>query len=220
MRALPFCYALALASLLSAGIKPRADSSEYRNHETLKEVTIAAEIVSASQVRSTFTTDLTRDYVVIEVGLYPAAGGSLKVSTDDFLLRCGTQIIRRGTPNAIAERRRHQNASKRSDVDIYPSVGIGYESGNDPYNGRRHGVYTTGGVVVATGGSAGPRPASTDQDQRTMALELEEKQLPDRVTSQPLAGYLYFPFASNKQKRVAYELEYDGPAGRTRMILK
>ncbi len=220
MKAAAWFAVLVVAGICSAGIKPRASSSDYRHHETLKGTTLAAEVVPARQVQSTFATDLTQDYVVLEVALYPTVDGPLNVSTGDFLLHCGNEIVRPGTPNAIAERRHHQSAPRRSDVDIYPTVGIGYESGNDPVTGRRRGIYTTTGVGVATGGATNPRPASTDQDRSTMALELEEKQLPAGSASQPVAGYLYFAFPASKQKKVAYELEYDGPTGRVRMFVK
>lgn len=203
----------------SGGIRPRGNSSDYRNHEAHSGTSIGAEIVPADQVRSTFSTDLIHGYVVLEVAVYPAPDGVLNVSTGDFMLHCGTLIVRPGNPSAIASSKQQQNAPRRSDVDVYPSVGIGYESGRDPY-GRSRGVYTSTGVTVATGGGGAPRPASTDQDRRTMALELEEKQLPEGPTTKPIAGYLYFPFPSSKQKNVAYELDYDGPAGRMRLLLK
>lgn len=220
----PVVIMLALASVCcagssSGGIRPRGGSSDYRNHETRNGTTVGAEIVPADQVRSTFSTDLVRGYVVVEVAIYPPPGESFNVSASDFLLHCGTQTVRPGNPNAIAASKQQQNTPRRSDMDVYPSVGVGYESGRDPY-GRSRGVYTTVGVGVATGGSGNPRPAATDQDRRTMALELEEKQLPDGPATKPVAGYLYFPFPSSKQKNVAYELEYDGPAGRMRFFLK
>lgn len=51
-----------------------------------------------------------------------------------------------------------------------------------------------------------------------MELELSDKQLPERVTAQAVAGYLYFPVATGKRKTVAYELEYEGRTGR--MVLE
>lgn len=222
MRAIAVVLALAgvcCAADSPGGIRPRGSSSDYRNQETRNGTTVGAEIMPADQVRSTFSTDLFRGYVVVEVAVYPRAGEPFNVSASDFLLHCGTQIVRPGNPNAIATAKQRQNAPRRSDVDIYPSVGVGYESGRDTY-GRSRGVYTTSGVGIATGGAGSPRPASTDQDRRTMALELEEKQLPEGPATKPLAGYLYFPFPSSKQKNVAYELEYDGPAGRMHLLLK
>ena len=219
MRVTTFLTALTIAGVCWAGIRPRADSAEYRNHETQYGVTLAAERVPANQVRSTFATDLTRDYVVLEIAVYPGSA-ALDLTSLDFSLRCGNQIVRAGNPTAIAARRQEQNAPRRSDVDIHPTVGVGYESSNDPYSGRRKGVHTTAGVDVGTGGWNDPRPASTDRDRQTMEQELEEQQLPTGPVRAPVAGYLYFPFPANKQKSVAYELEYNGPMGRIRLAVK
>lgn len=220
MRAAAFALALAAVAFAGPpGIRPRGSSTDYRSQETRNGTTVAAQIVPADQVRSTFSTELTRDYVVVEVAVYPPPDG-VNVGPADFLLRCGTEMIRPGNPNAIATRKQQKNAPRNSDIDIYPSVGVGYETGNNGPYGRSRGVYTTTGVAVATGGAGNPRPASTDQDRRTMALELEEQQLPNGLATKPVAGYLYFPFPSSKQKHVAYELDYDGAAGRMRLFLK
>ena len=97
---------------------------------------------------------------------------------------------------------------------LYPSAGVGYESGPsyDPVYGTRRGggVGTSVGVGVGVGDS---RPAATDRDRKTMELELGEQQLPEQVVTKPVAGYLYFPLPT-KKKGVAYELEYNGPAGK------
>jgi hypothetical protein len=52
-----------------------------------------------------------------------------------------------------------------------------------------------------------------------MELELSEKQLPEKVVSAPVAGYLYFPLPA-KKRRGAYELEYDGTAGKATLALE
>ncbi len=120
----------------------------------------------------------------------------------------------------MAARRYPQNPPRRSDLDIHPTVGIGYESGNDPYYGRRKGVYTTAGVQVGAGGWHDPGTASTGRDRQIMEEELADKQLPDGPLRGPVAGYLYFPFPANKQKNVTYELEWNGAAGRLRLPLR
>jgi len=205
---------LAVTSLCLAGTRPRANPSDYKAHETHDGLTLAAEIVPAKQIKSIFSTDL-RGYVVVEVAVYP--GNSMDLASIDFLLRAGAnEAIRPASPRAIPRVVQDRTAPRKSDIDIYPSATIGYESG--PYH---HGVYTAAGVGVATGGDPRriPPPASTDPDRRTMQLELEEKGLPEGPAARPVAGYLYFPFPANKQKTVVYELEYNGPSGRIRLAL-
>ncbi len=178
---------------------------------------MAAERIPANQIRSIFASRLTRDYVVLEVALYPDSG-PLTVSPLDFLLRCGDQLIRPGTPLAMAARRYPQKSPHRSDLDVHPTLGIGYESSNDPYYGRRKGIYTTAGVEV--GDWHDPAVGSTGRDRQIMEEELAERQLPESPVRGPVAGYLYFPIPANKQKNVAYELEWNRAAGRLRLSVR
>lgn len=209
----------ALISLCSAGTRPRTTSSDYRAHEIAGDISVGAEILPPTQVRNLFSTDL-RKYVVVEVAVYPKDGQTMEVHAGDFLLRLGSgENIRAANPAAIA-RVRQQAATPAVKpgpaIDVYPTVGVGYESG--PYH---RGVTTEAGVGVAVGGPSGPAyppPASTDQDRRTMQLELEEKGLPDGSTSKPVAGYLYFPVSS--KKTITYDLEYHGGTGTARLMLK
>jgi hypothetical protein len=218
-----FCLA---ASLLLAGdrvgIRPRGSSTDYPAHQSGKGVTIAAAVVAPEQVAKLFATDLNRGgYVVLEVAVYPDAGGELEVLSRDFLLRIGSDParVRPASAQAIAAALQRKNTPKQrspGDVTIYPTATIGYESGT--YNGQRHGgVYTAAGVGVGIGdpGPMGaPRPASTDQDRSTMEQELGDKGLPEGKTTQAVAGYLYFPKpASAKHTVSTYNLTYYAAEG-------
>jgi hypothetical protein len=211
---------LMCTALCFAGTRPRASSFDYRTQEKAGDVTVAAEILPPQQVKNLFSTDLSK-YIVIEVAVYPNDGTTADVHTGDFMLRLGSgEAIRAANPAAIARTRQQASVPKRgsaSDINIYPSAGIGYESG--PYH---RGVYTETGVGVGVGGPQGPNyppaPASTDQDRRTMQGELEDKGLTEGASSRAVAGYLYFPASS--KKNVTYDLEYNGATGRARLMLK
>lgn len=215
-----FVVFFALAGLCFGGTRPRASGFDYRTQETAGDVTVAAEILPAQQVRNLFSTDLSK-YIVVEVAVYPKDGTTAEVHTGDFTLRLGSgDTVRAANPAAIA-RVRQQAATPRpsspSDIYVYPTAGIGYESG--PYH---RGVTTEAGVGVAVGGPPGPPgpppPASTDQDRRTMQMELEDQASTEGATSQPVAGYLYFP--ASAKKNVTYDLEYHGATGKARLMLK
>jgi len=213
-----FAAFFALIPLCFAGTRPRPNSADYRAQETAGDVTLAAEILPPNQVRNLFSTDLSK-YNVVEVAVYPKDGTTIDVHRIDFTLKLGSgDVVRAANPAAIA-RTKQQAASapnKASDINIYPSATIGYESG--PYH---RGVYTETGVGVGVGQPSGPyppRPASTDQDRRTMQLELEDNALPEGAASKAIAGYLYFPISS--KKNVTYDLEYYTQQGRVRLTLK
>lgn len=191
-------------------------------------MTIAAAVVAPEQVAKLFATDLNRGgYVVLEVAVYPEVGGEIEVLSRDFLLRIGSDpnSARTVSAQAIAAALQRKNTPKpRSpgDVTLYPTATIGYESGT--YNGQRHGgVYTAAGVGVGigdTGPMGAPRPASTDQDRSTMRQELEDKGLPERKTTEAVAGYLYFPRpASAKNTRSTYNLTYYAAEGQVSLAV-
>jgi hypothetical protein len=223
-----FLAIAALVPLCCAGTRPRPASTDYRAQDTVGDVTLAAEILPPNQVRNLFSTDLSK-YVVVEVAVYPKDATTVDVHKMDFAIKLGSgEVVRAANPAAIARTRQQASTKppgKASDVNVYTTVGVGYESGSDRNGVNRKGVYTETGVAVAVGQPVGqppypqpPPPASTNQDRQTMQMELEDNGLPESPASKALAGYLYFP--TSTKKTVTYDLEYYAPQGRTRLILK
>jgi hypothetical protein len=212
------------------GLKPRPGPADYPAQDTTSEVTVAASILTPDQVKATFSTEL-KDYLVLEVAVYPATGKTMDLTTADFVLRAGDRgdLIRPANPRAIAASNQRKNqpppASGGRDITLYPTATVGVGSGTDPWTGRRNtGVYTGAGVGVGVGGSGGPmgpdppRPASTDQDREVMREELTDQMLPEGATSAAVAGYLYFPMPA-KARTAALELHYYAPGDRVRVSL-
>jgi hypothetical protein len=225
------CTTVALATD-PRGVKPRPGPADYPAHENSNQLTLAAAVLSADQVKSLFATDL-REYTVIEVGLYPASGQTIDVTSVDFAMRIGAQgdIVRAANPHAIAasnQRKNRPSPSRGSDVTLYPTATIGYESGDvyDPVTGGRRrasSVYTGAGVGVGVGGAGAPpqapRPGSTDRDREVMQQELLDKALPDGPVTAPVAGYLYFRLPP-KAKNSALELQYYAGSHKVRVPLE
>lgn len=223
-----------MAGILEAGdgvgIRPRPAASDYPAQEHGTGLTIAAAVISPEQVRSMFATDLTRGYIVVELAVYPEAGQTVDLSPADFMLKIGAdgESVRSVNARAIAsaiQRKNTPKQSRASDIVLYPTATIGYESGPsyDSGTGRRRsgGVYTGAGVGIATGNGGGlptPAPGSTDRDRVTMQQELEDKGLPEGVATKAVAGYLYFPRPSGKQRNGVYEITYLGTKGKVRLV--
>jgi hypothetical protein len=213
-----------LAGLLFAddvsGIRPRESSADYTANKKISGVTVAAAVIPPDQVKKLFATDLNAGYIVIEVAIYPEAGNEIDVSSGDFLLRVGSNpaIVRSASARAIAAALQRKSTPpeirRKSDISVYPTATIGYESGTDTYGRRRSGVYTAAGVGVGVGddpnGTAPPRPASTDRDRTTMEKELADKALPEGKTTRAVAGYLYFPKPTVRQRNAAREITWYG----------
>jgi len=224
-------FSMAAGMLLAgdtAGIRPRGNITDYPAHQAGKTATIAAAVIPPEQVAKLFATDLNRaGYIVMEVAVYPQDGNEVEVMSRDFLLRIGADptTFRAASAQAISAGLQRKNAPKPhgpGDVTVYPSTTIGYESG-PTYNGqRRGGVYTSSGVGVGIGdpGPSAPRPASTNQDRSVMQQELEDKGLPQGRTTQPVAGYLFFPKpSSNRKADATYDLTYYSAMGQVSLVV-
>ena len=209
------------------GIAPRPAPADYAVQKQAGDLSLGAARLSNEQVKNSFSSDLERGYVVIEVGVFPGKE-SVDLRRSDFVLRAstkdGTNIVRPESPETVAgvlQKKNRQAADKNSGgIDIRPQVGVGYSTATrDPYGNRYPGGWSTeAGVGVGVGNpSPGPAPASTDADRRTMATELRDKVLPEGEQKAPVAGYLYFPLTS-KDKTASYQLEYKAPDG-SRMVL-
>jgi hypothetical protein len=102
--------------------------------------------------------------------------------------------------------------------DTNVDVAIGYETGNDPVTGqRRSGTYT--GVAVQNGPPGTLASPPSGPDPWTIKQELEERSLPEGKSTQPVAGYLYFPKLSKKSRNAGYDLTYYGVKSKIRLAV-
>jgi len=207
--------AVVAASTAMAGPKgtvPRSAADTYRTHAERDGVAIGAELLSSSEARDTFTSDVSHSCLVVEVAFYPQKDKPLRISLDDFTLQAAgaKKAVKPMRARAVAATIQYRNEQTR-EVVTTQSVGVGYESGTviDPITGRPekvHGVTTRADVGVGIGDSD-PRPLSSNRDREIMETELSEKGLPEGDASAPVSGYLYFPLSA-KKKGTALQLKY------------
>ncbi len=232
-----FLIVMASVALATAGdgIRPRGSSAEYAAHITTSGTSIGAAVVPPDHVRKLFRTDLNQaGYVVVEIGIFPENGRELNVSQNDFMLRAGAEgnAVRAASGETIAAIIADKNTPKEPKqigghgVDVYPTATIGYESGTDPYSGRRvGGVYGGAGVGVGVGGPSGPDPrdpvpsARAQRSASEMEQELENKALPEGRTTEAVAGYLYFPRPSKKKNEPVSLTWYEPQGSPVRLTL-
>jgi hypothetical protein len=187
------------------GIKPRAAVGEYAAVSDQPTFALGAERLSPDEVRRTFVSDLSKNYVVLEVGAFPKS--DLQLSPQDFMLvvRGQKNVSRPADPEIIAAKLGKKETSGK-DVSVSPVAGVTYSTGNsaDPAYPNKGWTTTTGSMVNI--GPPNRAPQTVDADRRTMAAELKDKELPGGSSAKPVAGYLYFPASSKKD--VQYDLEY------------
>ena len=228
----------------SPGIRPRADAQSYAVHQDQADYSIGAVVVPPDQVKKMFKLDLNHaGYVVVEVGVYPAPGKDVDLYPSDFTLNAGNELAgaRPIAADTIAERAAGKEpptvASDPHGINTSAGTAIGHTTYTDPTTGRRTGgTYTDTEVGVGNGGPA-PQPCrgyncepttwptppvdqpSRTQTANTISQDLWEKSLPDGKTAHPVAGYLYFPKPSKKQKDAVWELRYENADAKVRLAL-
>jgi len=209
-------FALIFAVLVSSAVaesapvvKPRAHATEYQAVGEHANATIGAAQLSSKQVRKSFVSNMRKDYIVVEIGVYPKTG--FKLSPADFTLRASNmdKSILPADPNTMAFRINEKD-EQSTDVAIYTYEGINYSTGYDQYD-RDYGTSRHGGVSTTTGVAVEMKPNKRDPktsaaDTKAMIAELTEKSLPEAEVSKPVAGYLYF--SVNNDKPATYQLEY------------
>jgi hypothetical protein len=199
------------------GLKPRAAASSYPVFQQQQALSLGAEQLSNKQVQHAFATELDKRYVVVEVGVFPAADGNVNLNASDFMLHiAGTnQVLRPASPETIAQVLYKKPATSR-DVTVTPTGSIGYETGGRDIYGNRY----PGGVTASTGTMVGvgkTKVGGTEADRKTMETELRDKSLPQGEVRHPVSGYLYFPVST--AKKVQYALEYSGNSWTIRLQL-
>jgi len=198
------------------GTTPKASAQDYPARATLEKLSIGAEYLvhSFSRGRDMF---IAKDYLVVEVALFPANGQTLLADSGHFSLRVNghKQALAPQTPEIVAATLK------------YP----------DPNSGV-HSVEQVGPVVFGQ-----PRPAERfpgDPNARTNPprpvpddnlggldkqppIKAEElvvqAALPGGEHRGPTSGYLYFPYRGKVSHIRSLELIFAGPAGNATLQL-
>ncbi|MDQ2840589.1 MAG: hypothetical protein M3Y72_06040, partial [Acidobacteriota bacterium] len=201
------------------GLPARASANDYAAHVQVGDVTYAASLLSPDQVKHTFAFDVSKMYLVFEVAVYPGGSSTAPVPLDPkgFVIGVGRgDVVHRADAVTVASVIQQKNLPKPSSREgsVVASTEVGYESGTDPYTGRRvHGTYTDTQVGVGTGRDNGPtaypRSGGYPQDRQLLEDQLWDKSLPENKILRATAGYIYFPISLlKKQPNGLYTLEY------------
>jgi len=207
-----------LASLAAADdtrVAPRAKPTDYPAHDSVKAAVLAAAVVPPDQVKKIFSADTAKQYVVVEVAVYPEDGHSLNVDLFDFELNTGDQVVRASEPRDIGTA--WPSAKNPSIGSRGPNVtaesGVIVDRETDPNTGRpRTSVGTYQGVAVSNYPRPDPPPQqSTNPRQSDTEDKMRRLALPEGAAKAPVAGYLYFRHQKHKQD--SFTLNYSNDDG-------
>jgi hypothetical protein len=211
-------FLLAAVAFAQMGVPPRLANTDYPAHSGL----LGAGIVPVSQVAKVFSSLIGKDYVVVEVAVYPVTGQSVDLQALDFALNDGSGARSYpATPEeAVWHGRKPVTSSASQGPHVVGEAGVLVGTHTDPYTGRQtHGVATYGGVGVDNRPlppAAQPGPAD---DPYAIEGRLRRMAFPGGQTDRAVAGYLYFPKGSKRPKGGAYGLEYSQGSERKELVL-
>ncbi len=166
------------------GVPPRAASTDYPAHDRADAAVLAATIIPTNQVSKMFSPEIAKQYLVVEVAIYPEGGVPFDVESSGFALRVGQRV---GT-------------YEHGDDPVY-----GRRQGVGTY---------TGVAVEAPGRADPPPPPDPRVDPRAVYDKIQRFALAEGATKVEIAGYLYFPQYTKRKKSDEIELKYakDGVA--------
>lgn len=205
----------ALTSVLAAqsGTSPKAGPADYPASGNAAKVWIGAEYMghSFSAGQRTF---ITKDYLVVEVALYPAKGEHLMINTSQFSLRLNgkKQALAPQAPEFVAA------SLKFPDWETHQQI----EANAGPIIlGRPQSVERFPGDPEAQQRLPNPAPAPTVDDSSGVNKEppvtadqtAVAAALPEGEAHGPVSGYLYFAYKSSLKRIRSLELDYEGPPG-------
>jgi hypothetical protein len=206
-------FAIASAALLlalRAQDPPRSKASDYPAHDTLPTMEIGAEYLvhSIPGERGGY---FAKEYLVVEVAIFPAGKNGLKISSGSFTLRINhkSTLIAQASGMVAA-------ALKYPDWEQRPQMTA--QAGPLIYGAPQSGRFP--------GDPTQPRPLPTpkvpDQSdsgnvekQRDVPIDeaIAHAALPEGITREPVKGCLFFRFEGKLKSIKSLDLIYDPGAG-------
>jgi hypothetical protein len=187
------CAGLAWAQ----GTTPKSSAAEYEVHAATAAVEIGAEFMVHS-VLSEDQSAVLKDYLVIEVALFPPKRIPLESDSGSFTLRLNGKTVPRATPQMVAAaiERPEWSPGPRRDGDVPQRPPYG----NVP--GQR--------MPIPRPPTAEERAGIDPRERVTPAQLVARTALPQGRFDGAVSGYLYFPFKGKTSAIRTLELTYDG----------
>ncbi len=198
-----------LASAGDTGVSPKPKPTDYPVHASAKTAELAAAIVPPDQVKSLFSSAMAKNYVVVEVAIYPEDNRTFNVDLIDFELNTGDQFVRASDPadlGTIWSSAKGPSIGGRG-PNVTTDTGIIVARETDPITGRpRTSVGTYEGVAVSNYPQPAPAPPAPSPKQSDIDSKILRMALRVGPTKDPIAGYLFFRHQRRKQD--AFTLNY------------
>jgi len=202
----------AQAYLSRTGTTPKPSAQEYPARAKIEKLSIGAEYLvhSFSSGSQMF---IAKDYLVVEVALFPANGQSLPVSAGHFSLQINgrKQALSPQAPEIVANALKYPDPHTSS--GLHPTAQLG-----PIVLGQPKPVERFPGDPDAR---SGPTPRRPDEDPKDLDKEppitaeelVVQAALPEGEHRGPTSGFLYFPYRGRINRIRSLELVFSSPDG-------
>lgn len=210
-------FLLVLSPLLAQKDEPRSKAADYPVHVSVPGMEIAAEYLLHS-IPTTHGFYVANLYLVVDVGVFPSSGETVKVSNGQFRLRVnhGKFDLIADTPGTVAGSLKYPDWEQQRNLSAQAGpviIGAPPNVGRFPGDGRDH-------PPVSAPVPEEPDPSGQEkQVPQTMDELINAAALPEWPSKKPLKGCVFFHFAGKMKSIHSLELLYDGGAGRPKATI-
>ena len=202
----PLFLCCASLTLAQGGTDPKPKVEDYGVHAQSKDIAIGAEFMIHS-FSGQGQTYLAKDFLVVEVALYPPKGRSVNVNEGAFALRINgkKQALVPVASSMVAASLQHPEWHPGPEVD----VGLG-DTG--VVLGRPAPTQVPGGQPAPRMPRVPPpdNPGGIEPEHRVTAHELVvQTALPEGPHKGPVSGFLFFPYQGKTTSIKSLELLYE-----------
>ncbi|MBZ5593263.1 MAG: hypothetical protein LAP39_13560 [Acidobacteriia bacterium] len=211
--------ALLFAACLCGQIVVKEKPEDYPVHAASRATAIGAEYLVHS-IPTHSQTFFARDYLVVEVAVFPARGEPVEINTNTFTLRLNgrKEILYRDTPGFVAASLRYPDWEQpHPHTEVQAGAGnAGVILGRPPVVGRFPDDPTPGQNRL-------PAPPKAPTPDERAGIDRDEPQTPDEAVAQyglpdgriekPVSGYIYFHFRGKTKSIKSLDLVYEDNAG-------
>ncbi|HVP47290.1 MAG TPA: hypothetical protein VMT32_11925 [Bryobacteraceae bacterium] len=210
MRAI-LALALLSAACLCGETTVKDKPGDYPVRATAGATSIGAEYLVHS-IPAHSQTFFARDYLVVEVAVFPARNQPVELDSNTFTLRLNgkKEILSRDTPGAVAASLKYPDWEPHPHTEVQAGPVI---LGRPPAAGRFPDDPT----------QSRPAPPKSPTPNEQAGIDRDEPQTPDEAVAQyalpggriekPVSGYIYFHFRGKTKSIKSVELLYEDKSG-------
>lgn len=213
LRVVVACASLPL--LFGQDVAQRSTAVDYPVHGQFQKFEVGAEYL-VHNIPAEKGEYWAKEYLVVEVAIFPGSGEHLRISSNEFNLRVnGRKILDTVSPGAVAAALKYPDWEQRANLSAAVGIGDGaVVVGAPPSVGRFPG--DPRGIPDARA----PQPRSTEETYGVapaQSLPIEQAianvALPEGLVTKPVKGCLFFRFEGKLKSVRSLELVYTGESG-------